>query len=235
MATSETAATPSTSGTAGGGGVGRRGRRPTSISFRTKLERSRQSARECRARKKLRYQYLEELVASREKAIFALRDELKMFKEWCVAVDGGEVPPKLVSCLAQHRQRQQCLSTSSAENCSDIVTEVNPAPAAVVLSSSTSSSSLGSPHQLLPTKMTADKTCPRKVGQVLKTEPADTRWYSQSEASSPVYTTGAATSATASTSVSSTQDVKTEFLGQSMSDTGFDIEDVLSDVFGFDN
>lgn len=41
------------------------------------LERSRQSARECRARKKLRYQYLEELVADREKAVLALKKELE--------------------------------------------------------------------------------------------------------------------------------------------------------------
>ncbi|XP_014281131.1 REPTOR-binding partner isoform X2 [Halyomorpha halys] len=47
------------------------------MDIKAKLERSRQSARECRARKKLRYQYLEELVADREKAVFALRKELE--------------------------------------------------------------------------------------------------------------------------------------------------------------
>lgn len=48
-----------------------------SITFSSLLERSRQSARECRARKKLRYQYLEELVADREKAVLALRGEFE--------------------------------------------------------------------------------------------------------------------------------------------------------------
>lgn len=41
------------------------------------LERSRQCARECRARKKLRYQYLEELVADRERAVLSLRAEIE--------------------------------------------------------------------------------------------------------------------------------------------------------------
>lgn len=56
----------------------RPGRKPSRIDVKAKLERSRQSARECRARKKLRYQYLEELVLNREQAIFALRDELEV-------------------------------------------------------------------------------------------------------------------------------------------------------------
>lgn len=64
---------------------GKRGRKPAKIDLKAKLERSRQSARECRARKKLRYQYLEELVSSKERAICALREELGMVltsREW---------------------------------------------------------------------------------------------------------------------------------------------------------
>uniref|UniRef100_A0A9J8ALR9 cAMP-responsive element-binding protein-like 2 n=1 Tax=Cyprinus carpio carpio TaxID=630221 RepID=A0A9J8ALR9_CYPCA len=57
---------------------GKRGRKPAKIDLKAKLERSRQSARECRARKKLRYQYLEELVSSKERAICALREEMDM-------------------------------------------------------------------------------------------------------------------------------------------------------------
>lgn len=75
---------------------GRRpGRRSSKMDVRAKLERSRQSARECRARKKLRYQYLEDLVANREKAVFALRDELEMLKTFCQQVDEGRVSEQL--------------------------------------------------------------------------------------------------------------------------------------------
>ena len=63
----------------------KRGRKPSKVDVKVKLERSRQSARECRARKKLRYQYLEELVASRERAIYTLRDELeKVSLSFCI-------------------------------------------------------------------------------------------------------------------------------------------------------
>ena len=67
--------------------IGKRpGRKPSKVDQR--VERSRQSARECRARKKLRYQYLEKLVSTREKAVFSLREELDtLYKEdvddWC--------------------------------------------------------------------------------------------------------------------------------------------------------
>lgn len=66
---------------------GKRGRKPAKIDLKAKLERSRQSARECRARKKLRYQYLEELVSSKERAICALREELEMVKTQFPHVD----------------------------------------------------------------------------------------------------------------------------------------------------
>ena len=60
--------------------------------MRAKLERSRQSARECRARKKLRYQYLEELVADREKAVLVLRKELEKYQHWAHEIDEGRIP-----------------------------------------------------------------------------------------------------------------------------------------------
>lgn len=83
---------------------GKRGRRPGRRSsdkadVKAKLERSRQSARECRARKKLRYQYLEELVSDREKAVFALRRELETYKTWCQEVDNGKIPEELNNIL----------------------------------------------------------------------------------------------------------------------------------------
>ena len=50
--------------------MGKRGRKPgVKQDDVSKLERSRMSAKECRVRKKLRYEYLEELVKDREKAI----------------------------------------------------------------------------------------------------------------------------------------------------------------------
>uniref|UniRef100_A0A8C5KDH3 cAMP-responsive element-binding protein-like 2 n=1 Tax=Jaculus jaculus TaxID=51337 RepID=A0A8C5KDH3_JACJA len=88
---------------------GKRGRKPAKIDLKAKLERSRQSARECRARKKLRYQYLEELVSSRERAICALREELEMYKQWCMAMDQGKIPSEIKALLTgeEHNKPQQ--------------------------------------------------------------------------------------------------------------------------------
>lgn len=71
------------------------------MDIKAKLERSRQSARECRARKKLRYQYLEELVADREKAVFALRKELEKYKIWSKELDEHRWPDGLQAFLEE--------------------------------------------------------------------------------------------------------------------------------------
>merc|ERR1712107_626511 len=84
-------------------GKAKRGRKPNQKSSRTdmktKLERSRQSARECRARKKLRYQYLDDLLLEREKANIELRDELIVYQKWCHELDKGRIPDGLQEML----------------------------------------------------------------------------------------------------------------------------------------
>ncbi|XP_053243516.1 cAMP-responsive element-binding protein-like 2 isoform X1 [Podarcis raffonei] len=103
---------------------GKRGRKPAKIDLKAKLERSRQSARECRARKKLRYQYLEELVSSRERAICALREELEMG-------EGGRAKIKVPILYYQHcfvvfmlsfPSTMMCGSAAAAKN---LIVEVN--------------------------------------------------------------------------------------------------------------
>ncbi|XP_045504853.1 REPTOR-binding partner isoform X2 [Colias croceus] len=86
---------------------GKRGRRPGRKSqldkqdMKAKLERSRQSARECRARKKLRYQYLEELVADRERSVLALRKELDKYYKWNLELDQGRMPEGIETMLQE--------------------------------------------------------------------------------------------------------------------------------------
>lgn len=102
----------SSAGTSSSGVItkGKRGRKPGSGSggakaghlksdMKSKLERSRQSARECRARKKLRYQYLDDLILERERANLALLHELLKYNEWCKELDRGRVPDGLSDAL----------------------------------------------------------------------------------------------------------------------------------------
>ena len=64
-----------------------------------KFEKSRQNARECRARKNLRYQYLDSMIAEREKANDLLRDEIIKYVGWCQMLDQNRVPEGLEEFL----------------------------------------------------------------------------------------------------------------------------------------
>lgn len=97
-----------TSATGGGGrssGSGSSGSKRGDM--RAKLERSRQSARECRARKKLRYQYLEELVADREKAVLVLRHELDLYQQYFKEMDQGNIPQAVLEILEREHENEQ--------------------------------------------------------------------------------------------------------------------------------
>lgn len=89
----------------------RRGRKPGRKAFKSdmkiKLERSRQSARECRARKKLRYQYLEDLAAGREKAVQALYREMEQYRQWALEMDAGRMPDGLLKMLEEDKKGKE--------------------------------------------------------------------------------------------------------------------------------
>ncbi|XP_003729367.2 cAMP-responsive element-binding protein-like 2 [Strongylocentrotus purpuratus] len=90
---------------------GKRGRRPSRVDRDAKLERSRQSARECRARKKQKYQLLEETVAEKEKKIVVLREKLEKYKNFCQLMDNGEIPVDIHRSL----QADEALAVKEAE------------------------------------------------------------------------------------------------------------------------
>lgn len=84
----------------------------TKLDAKSKLEKSRQSARECRARKKLRYQYLEDLVCNREKAVIKLREELSMFCEFSKQIDAGTLSDRDRLLLTDQTKENNSESTS---------------------------------------------------------------------------------------------------------------------------
>ena len=72
----------------------------TEMKTTNKLEKSRQSAKECRARKKMRYQYLDDNIAEREKANDQLRDEMAKYVSWCQMLDKNIEPEGLQEFLS---------------------------------------------------------------------------------------------------------------------------------------
>eukprot|EP00795_Rhopilema_esculentum_P008076 gene8076-13992_t len=68
----------------------KRGKKQTQVDVEARLQRSRQSARECRARKKMRYKSLEDMIANKEAENLKLRKELEDCLELCKAAKSGE-------------------------------------------------------------------------------------------------------------------------------------------------
>ncbi|CAF1025532.1 unnamed protein product [Rotaria sp. Silwood1] len=81
--------------------MGKRGRKPMKSDSNTRLEKSRESARQCRHRKKLRYEYLEELVTDREKAIIQLQQELERLRTICQYLDQNGINNEIRQELIQ--------------------------------------------------------------------------------------------------------------------------------------
>lgn len=95
----------------------------TKMDVKAKLERSRQSARECRARKKLRYQYLEELVSKREEAIFVLKEELDSIKDVCSKIDSGILPLDAANMILEDKIPIKITTSSSSSGRTSTVTK----------------------------------------------------------------------------------------------------------------
>merc|ERR1711963_742518 len=62
--------------------------------------------RECRARKKLRYQYVDDIISAREQANNRLRDELVRLVDMCHELDKGRVPEGFEEMLRQESLTQ---------------------------------------------------------------------------------------------------------------------------------
>ncbi|RDD38389.1 cAMP-responsive element-binding protein-like 2 [Trichoplax sp. H2] len=69
----------------------KRGRKPLLMDQAAKLQKCRQSAKDCRVRKKLRYQNLANAVLSRENENLALLKEYYSFKKLLLDVDNGHI------------------------------------------------------------------------------------------------------------------------------------------------
>jgi len=92
----------------------RRAKGKSKADVEARLQRSRQSARECRARKKMRYKTLEDMISNKEAENLQLRKELENCLELCKAAKEGQKLPKKTE-----KQFKEDLEISESADMSD--------------------------------------------------------------------------------------------------------------------
>merc|ERR1719244_492743 len=59
-----------------------------------RIERCRQSARDCRARKRLRYKFLERMITAEEREVLHMQSQVTQLKDWIDSNTGDALPPQ---------------------------------------------------------------------------------------------------------------------------------------------
>ncbi|CAG7823659.1 unnamed protein product, partial [Allacma fusca] len=134
-----------------------------------KREKNRACAKQCRARKKVRYIYLEDVIDETEEKVKSLRKEMKYLKAWAKEFDNGVIPAALV------KYRRDCGGSRASEDTvrtisSVAVAETNPVTDSTFVAEENMNeidfnqvlrdSIVGCPQDVKPADVVEVETCP---------------------------------------------------------------------------